>query len=568
MELVPAVTAWLSSKQRLLKRNVQDAVSNPADFVDKQLTNFNEDMKPEQVFDLEVWKRELLGQGKGLVEGEAATAVLGKAFGPAGMAAAQAASVLTPMLVGAFRPVGSKLLPSTLQSIKKGLAPDPREKIFASLRDPDLELAKSIEGKISDRALQNYGTEKFPLDPYLGHVRGGQLTPANKMLEAVGPRELSLMLLRVRAQDTVVGMRNINSSRASELTRSRLPGVDRSLEKSLADLDKAEQALRSDLDAMRDSIRYKSPLVEVSSGGASYDIQDGAYNLGKILGDSPYSDEQLSKKSLEQLVSIGKKTEAAQLKEASVIKDFTVKRSAQLNQEQGLTKGFIELKTQQDLGAETEFMNNCVGAGGAHPRTGKFIPKWHPITGEQITKGFAEDSGDQYWKRLQSGNERIFSYRPEGLPVATIRMDTRTGEVIEALGVENMSIPASMAKEIKLFTDQKKGEFLGFPLAYKYKRIALDDPFAHNVPRAIDQLIRPNGAGFVQRAEWNRQDNLRRIQQIQNDFRQFEAGDLNPPPVQVAAWEAEQAALRAARELNPPPAQIEWEPDGGLFGDF
>jgi hypothetical protein len=43
MELVPAVTAWLSSKQRLLKRNVQDAVSNPADFVDKQLTNFNED---------------------------------------------------------------------------------------------------------------------------------------------------------------------------------------------------------------------------------------------------------------------------------------------------------------------------------------------------------------------------------------------------------------------------------------------------------------------------------------------------------------------------------------------
>ena len=54
MELVPAVTAWLSSKQRLLKRNVQDAVSNPADFVDKQLTNFNEDMKPEQVFDLEV----------------------------------------------------------------------------------------------------------------------------------------------------------------------------------------------------------------------------------------------------------------------------------------------------------------------------------------------------------------------------------------------------------------------------------------------------------------------------------------------------------------------------------
>jgi hypothetical protein len=100
--------------------------------------------------------------------------------------------------------------------------------------------------------------------------------------------------------------------------------------------------------------------------------------------------------------------------------------------------------------------------------------------------------------------------------------------------VENRPIPASMAKEIKLFTDQKKGEFLGYPLAAKYRQIALEDPFAHNVPRAIGQLIRPRGEGAVQ----------------------------------VAAWEAEQAALRAARELNPPPAQIEWEPDGGLFGDF
>jgi hypothetical protein len=92
-------------------------------------------------------------------------------------------------------------------------------------------------------------------------------------------------------------------------------------------------------------------------------------------------------------------------------------------------------------------MNNCVGAGGAHPRTGKFIPKWHPITGEQITKGFAEDSGDQYWKRLQSGNERIFSYRPEGLPVATIRINSKTGEVIEALGVENRPIPKELSTE-------------------------------------------------------------------------------------------------------------------------
>lgn len=450
MELVPAVTAWLSSKQRLLKRNVQDAVSNPSDFVDKQLTNFNEDMKPEQVFDLEVWKRELASQGKGLVEGETATAVLGKAFGPAGMAAAQAASVLTPMLVGAFRPIGSKLLPSQLGMIKKSLTPDPREKIFASLRDPDLELVKSIEGKISDKAFQNYGTEKFPLDPYLSHVRGGQFVGADEVLTLLDPKEMSL--------------RDI-SRRAGTIARegSSLKDWERLNKKYSNPSENSQVRLReltTDLNAMRDSIRYKSPLVEVSIGGASNDIREGAYNLSQVLENSPYSPDQLSKKSLEQLVSIGKKTEAAQLKEASVIKDFTISRSAQLNQEQGLPKGFIELKTQQDLGAETEFMNNCVGAGGAHPQTGKFIPKWHPITGEQITKGFAEDSGDQYWKRLQSGNERIFSYRPEGLPVATIRMDTRSGRVIEALGIENRPIPDSMVNEIEDFIDHLRSTTL------------------------------------------------------------------------------------------------------------
>jgi hypothetical protein len=439
MELVPAVTAWLSSKQRLLKRNAQDAVSNPADFVDKQLTNFNEDMKPEQVFDLEVWKRELVSQGKGLVEGETATAVLGKAFGPAGMAAAQAASVLTPMLVGAFRPVGSKLLPSTLQNIKSDLKEFPQAKG---------SLAGSIQEKASGKVLQKYGTSDFPLDPYLAHVRGAQFEGAEAFKNLLSPRELSLHDMRVDAQ--------YYSGKKSMIDRLVADG-----KRDPAYRSEELQKLEGDLYAYRDAIRSKQPLVEVHASTGELDIREGARNLSRVLENSPYSPDQLSKKSLEQLVSIGKKTEAAQLKEASVIKDFTISRSAQLNQEQGLPKGFIELKTQQDLGAETEFMNNCVGAGGAHPRTGKFIPKWHPITGEQITKGFAEDSGDQYWKRLQSGNERIFSYRPEGLPVATIRISNKTGEVIEALGVENRPIPKELSTEIDAFVKEHQRTFSG-----------------------------------------------------------------------------------------------------------
>lgn len=502
MELLPAVTAWLDSRTRVLKKQVTDLVTDPVGHVEKQAFNAVEDASnfiDKSREDPMAWVEVLAGNG----------------------------------MVGAFRPVGSKLLPSTLKDMAKIITPvklgqegslDPLAQVEWGALESE-SLSKQIVGKISDKVLQKYGASDFPLDPFLGHVRGTGFAGKEDMLYKIQPVKVTLRDISEIAQNTVVRARTLKADKALEATRKSFNGLGRSPEERLAVLGERERSLKLDLDTLRDSIRYKTDVYDVDFVHASNDIKEGAFNLSQVLETTKYTPEQLSKKSLEQLVSIGKKTEAAQLKEASVIKDFTISRSAQLNKEQGLPKGFVELKTQQDLGAETEFMNNCVGAGGAHPQTGKFLPKWHPITGEQITKGFAEDSGDKYWKRLQSGNERIFSYRPEGLPVATIRMDTRTGNVLEALGVENGPIPESMAREIKRFTDQKQGEFIGFPLAYKYRQMGSMDARRWDVPLELEALLRPHGPGLVQRAEWNRQDNLRRIQQILDDFRQFEAGD-------------------------------------------
>lgn len=478
MELLPAVTAWLDSRTRVLKKQVTDLVTDPVGHVEKQAFNALEDASnfiDKSREDPMAWVEGLAGNG----------------------------------MVGAFRPVGSKLLPSQLKHMAKILTPvklgqegslDPLAQVEWGALESE-SLSKQIVGKISNKALQKYGASDFPLDSFLGHVRGSQGRSKGVYLALLDPKELDQAGLRTAIREFRIDNRSPNPFNHDSLGPA-------------------------DMYAIRDALRNKTPLVRIPDPyAATSDILTGTRNLAAALETSKFTPEQLSKKSLEQLVSIGKKTEAAQLKEVSVIKDFTISRSAQLNKEQGLPKGFVELKTQQDLGAETEFMNNCVGAGGAHPQTGKFLPKWHPITGEQITKGFAEDSGDKYWKRLQSGNERIFSYRPEGLPVATIRMDTRTGNVLEALGVENGPIPESMAREIKRFTDQKRGEFIGFPLAYKYRQMGSMDARRWDVPLELEALLRPHGPRLVQRAEWNRQDNLRRIQQIQDDFRQFEAGD-------------------------------------------
>lgn len=425
MELLPAVTAWLDSRTRVLKKQVTDLVTDPVGHVEKQAFNALEDTSnfiDKSREDPMAWVEGLAGNG----------------------------------MVGAFRPVGSKLLPSVVTRIRGELSPpklgeegimDPLRQVEWGVVESAPTLASSIQGKISDKALQKYGAPDFPLDPFLGHVKGSPYETPDKMLanlfvekvpmSSYGPEARSFTELTARTKRLVVAGK-------------REPSY----------LDEQLRNQQADIYAYRDSLATKEPLFKVDHLDAAMDLRQGSMNLAEILQDSKFTPDQLSKKSLEQLVSIGKKTEAAQLKEASVIKDFTISRSAQLNQEQGLPKGFVELKTQQDLGAETEFMNNCVGAGGAHPQTGKFIPKWHPITGEQITKGFAEDSGDQYWKRLQSGNERIFSYRPDGLPVATIRMDTRSGRVIEALGVENRPIPDSVTKDIESFIDHLRSTTL------------------------------------------------------------------------------------------------------------
>jgi len=484
MELLPAVTAWLDSRTRVLKKQVTDLVTDPVGHVEKQAFNALEDASnfvDKSREDPMAWVEVLAGNG----------------------------------MVGAFRPVGSKLLPSAIAPSKSYFGPEP------IVTDPMAQVAwrdrftaadateRLINDKLTPKVLEKYGASDFPLDAYLGHVKG---------VPEGDSAAYFLRNLNIKQMDQPDMRRAIGNARA-RLQNPFGPAMVRSA--------------GEDLRAIGNSLKYKTPLYDVNTLGAPSAITDitaGIMNLTDALASSPYTPDQLSKKSLQQLVSVGLKSEkdraAAQLKEASVIKDFTIQRSAKLNQEQGLPKGFVELKTQQDLGAETEFMNNCVGAGGAHPQTGKFIPKWHPITGEQITKGFAEDSGDQYWKRLQSGNERIFSYRPEGLPVATIRMDTKTGDPLEVLGVNNIPVPDEFAGSVKSFVADMKAKVSGIPAGSRYKRAPEFYQQGHNIPFDIEQLLRPRGDGAVQLAAWEAEHRAARNAAQPAVPRDFLLGDL------------------------------------------
>ena len=130
-----------------------------------------------------------------------------------------------------------------------------------------------------------------------------------------------------------------------------------------------------------------------------------------------------------------KREELLRKEEESLAKlpEFTKARTATLQAEQGLPGGFVELKHPADFGAETEFLNHCVGAGGYDAATNKYKFQVHPISGREVIKS-SDSSYSRYKKALDSGESRFFSYRPEGVPELTMEIDTRDFSIKQAYG--------------------------------------------------------------------------------------------------------------------------------------
>ncbi len=209
----------------------------------------------------------------------------------------------------------------------------------------------------------------------------------------------------------------------------------------------AVQHVRGKADAARDG----KDFYTVDPYAAGNDIDEAVFRYAQDLEFSPLSPDQLSKKSLQQLLvhadDVAKsKAEILRKEEESLQKlpEFTKARTATLQAEQGLPGGFVELKQPADFGAETEFLNHCVGAGGYNGDTKKYLFQHHPISGREVIKN--EDSSfSQYKARRDRGDSRYFSYRPEGQPVLTFEVGTKYNEVSQIFGRNNR--PPTNAEE-------------------------------------------------------------------------------------------------------------------------
>ena len=367
--------------------------------------------------------------------------------------------------IGAFRPSGSVISPLSL----------------ASARDIPNEVGnESLTGllwkKISNKEFQKYGTPEFLMDSKLLHTTDPDFKELNLGVQTLKsgdpdpPLESAIYVMRNIGYDLAdnrKAIRSIKSNRDYDRLRG-MPASDSRNNSALKSLNKYTERINENLDELanirRLAVQHVRGKSDAEKAGKEFytadayavsdDIDKAVFRYAQDLEFSPLSPDQLSKKSLQQLLMHAddlakKKEEILRKEEESLAKlpEFTKARTATLQVEQGLPGGFVELKHPADFGAETEFLNHCVGAGGYDAATNKYKFQVHPISGREVIKN-SGSSYTGYKKALDSGESRFFSYRPEGVPELTVEIGVRDRSVKQVYGKNDR--PPTKEEEIKV----------------------------------------------------------------------------------------------------------------------
>jgi hypothetical protein len=391
-------------------------------------------------------------------------------------------------LIGAFRPTESKLLPSTIVELKNRIN---------STYDEGKRIP--LSEKLSDKEITKYGTPEFLLDKYLPSTEQGG--------SPVWLNAEELKLSQFLEEYDVSRLRQKSEYMAKSVTfknKSDFGDAQFRLKEHL----RATPSLEPNIRAFRDQITDGKPIYITDSLhrlGSAGDIETALKTVNSLVSKSAYTPEQLSKKSLKQLLGIADEEKKKSQVGIAAITDFTKQRTAQLKSTQGLKNDLVELTNKNDFGAETEFLKHCVGAGSINAE-GEFLPKWHPITGADLTGDKnLRNSAEIYWGLKERGSSRYFSYRPEGLPVATVEL-TKDGTVKQLYGFKNtIPKPEDEAKIMDGLKPIIKEIKFGTPDNRKYVKVP-DGNMLQAEENAFDInfLLRNRRLGAVENAAMDR----------------------------------------------------------------
>jgi hypothetical protein len=395
--------------------------------------------------------------------------------------------------IGAFRPSGSVISPLALKDAKADI--QKAKDWTARDNSPDVLLAS----KISDKELQRYGTPEFLLDSRLTSTQNELFEKVSVRPKAANDPARSDYLQRrwtYQFDDTRLGLEEDRKYLRGTMEDARNAGDVRQgfgpdyishlpmnmedigyssgkVIKRVDELARTRKDLVSHVRAKSDAVRAGKDFYIADNRFVNQDIGEAIRKYADDLDSSPLSPDQLSKKSLQQLLmhadDLAKsKAEILRKEEESLqsLPEFTKARTATLQAEQGLPGGFVELKQPADFGAETEFLNHCVGAGGYNGDTKKYLFQHHPISGREVLKN-ENSSYSKYKRALDSGESRFFSYRPEGVPELTVEVGIKNKAIRQVYG-KNDRLPTTEER-------QKVRDFVDAELGGKHRFTSLDN---------------------------------------------------------------------------------------------
>lgn len=445
MEILPSLLSFIDSQVRKFKRKISDAAENPGGVAEQVVDNAisfrdepwftDPELRKRYNNDMALYIKDNLTGGKPLVSGP----LMDQLKDPANFIGGGAA--------GAFRPSASRLLPSSLTELSNRTTTILNDNLprpgFRDFRTPE-ELAEDIvlAKMIAPKELQKYGAPEFQADPFLPHVRNPERNPPAALAEHY---PLSDLINDYRSQEVL----RKNASRASAYTEAKdyppfMPYLEKDDKRMMETLDLYPR-LGGDARAFMGQLKDKKPLFKLQYAEAKNEILDTSAAIARILTTAGHTPEQLSKKTLQQLVGLAQKEERAilekQAKSIQTLTEHTVRRTVELQTKQKLppeSKGLVQLENEKDLATETAFQNICCGAGRVDQSTMKYVPAWDPITGKREPGlGTVPVSGDNFFGRVKSGESLMFSYRPNGIPEATIELNAKNGSIREIAGKNN-----------------------------------------------------------------------------------------------------------------------------------
>ncbi len=326
----------------------------------------------------------------------------------------------------AFRPSNSSLLPS-LRKALEGLV---------------------IDGvQFSKKDIAQYGAPEFKLDEYLLSTTNPmeEIIPVVRDLpKALNIRDNILQNVKYRTEDLLNNMDSINGSSYYMFEGEKVLKKGKDIQMDIEYLRKATSPTYTVYQKGHPIDQAAAAVRDL--GKAAYEFSKEADRLGVKIEGRPLQNIKADVDKAKVIETLNQVKVPDVIKARTQVLEADPERVTYVRGSEGGKAPFVELREPLDLAQETAILKHCVGSC----RSGNgWIPALDPITGKPHKDYVPGTSIIDIYKQGIAAGEKIYSYRPEGLPEFTVHVVD--GGVQQAYGLADARLTVRQKGQLEEF---------------------------------------------------------------------------------------------------------------------